>query len=220
MPFVTVRRKAEPKETAETELSYPEIRFVFVHPDRAGVKTLVVEESPRNRTIRCRHHFQDGPYTEFYLAKPWSYMLVRVDKSMTVLLSGLFFSEKPFGGPKEEGILAAPLPNVDYGIDHGMGVCLWAQGKRFGKSYKEVAVQVHKYFWTSDFNTGVRYYDSGRPGEIRASSWLGSLKKWQELTREGKRISWVPIKDERGLEVRTLEDAWGWLSRNRDFNYR
>ena len=218
MPFITVDRKV--KRGKVEELHYPEVKFEIEHEDRKDIKTIIIEGMPQNRLLRMRHAFQSGDYSEYYIQVPWHYMLCRINEKGTILLSAMFFSEEELKSMAQKGVCAAPLPNMDYGRDHGIGCCLWAEGKSFGKTYRKAAVGVHQYWWTSNSNTGVHYYDTGRPKEIQASSWRASMQKWADLTKDGKKIKWISIKSHDAKEeVKTLKDAFDWLSRERDGNY-
>ena len=253
MPFVTVQRKKSPVEM--DEVYYPEIKWALggndhkefyltnhnwgkcgvpKHESLANISTIVIEQAPRNRVIRFRHSFYSGEkYTEFYLAIPWTYYLARVNTSGVILMSAMFFANEELKTVDQKGLCCAPMPNFDYGKDHGLGVCLWKGGHSFGKSRKSAAVKVHEYIWTSDFNPGVTYYDEGRPEEIRASSWHASLGKWEKMTQEGKKITWVPVgakckgptadKGQQlvlGRDAETIKDAFEWLCKTGDHNYQ
>jgi hypothetical protein len=249
MPFVTVARKVKIEE--KDEVYYPEIKWAIAgkdhkafyegqgnvggyghhkHQPLSDISTIVIEQAPRNRTINFRHSFYSGDkYTEYHLAIPWTYYLARVNTSGTILISAMFFANEEIKTTKQKGLCCAPMPNFDYGKDHGLGVCLWKAGKKFGKSRKEAAVKCHEYIWTSDFNPGVGYYDEGRPKEIQASSWPASLEKWQELTLAKKPITWVPVgakckypgpEPTIGRDAETIDDAFEWLCKTADYNYR
>lgn len=228
MPFVTVAKEKD--HTKVEEVYHPEIKWVIEPKDHEGkyagekkdVLTVVIEQAPRKRTINFRHAFYAGDkYTTYYLAMPWTYYVARVNQKGVILLSGMFFSNEELKSFDQEGLCAAPLPNNDYGIDKGLGVCLWKAGASFGKEPKAAVVKAHEYIWTSDFNPGVRYYDSGRPESIHASSWGASLAKWQELTEKDEKIVWVPVKSKVLHRVcKTLEDAFEWLCKESDHLYQ
>jgi len=223
MPLLLGRRAAlKDAVPKKDDVRHPSVVFTIDHPDRPNVKTVVIEEPPRKRTIRVRHNFYAGPYTEYYVWKPFSYLLFRGEVTGKTLLAGLFFANERLESLDQEGVCAAPIPNVDYGRDHGIGICLWVNGKNFGDDVETAAVKCHEYFWTSDFNTAVSFYEDGRPKEICSTSgWLTSMEKWQKLTAEGKAVTWIPIRARDTKQpVKTLRDAWNWLSREKDFNYR
>ena len=226
MPFVTVPRKSE---TKVEEVYHPEIKWrVDDAPKEGGgsrdkeALTVVIEQAPRNRTINYRHSFYAGDkYTQYHLQIPWTYYVARVNKAGVILLSGMFFANEELKAVDQKGLCAAPLPNNDYGRDKGLGVCLWKAGASFGKNPSDAAIKVHEYIWTSDFNPGVNYYDSGRPEAIQARSWPGSLKKWEELTFKKEAITWVPVKNRlTGNLCETLEGAFEWLSSENDYLYQ
>lgn len=228
MPFITIPREKEVSKV--DEVYHPEIKWVIESKDHEGkysgenkdIMTVVIEQAPRKRTINYRHSFYAGDkYTRYYLAMPWTYYVARVNPRGVILLSGMFFANKELKGVDKEGLCAAPLPNNDYGIDKGLGVCLWKAGASFGKNPKEAAIKAHEYIWTSDFNPGVRYYDAGRPESIQASSWPASLAKWEKMTEEGQEITWVPVKSKvLGRMCKTLEDAFEWLCGEHDHLYQ
>lgn len=235
MPFVTVKKKIE--EVPE-EVYHPEIKWKIDadgHEKYEGgtsyagrsilkseVLTVVIEQAPRNRTINYRHAFYRGnKYTQYHLQIPWTYYVARVNTKGIILLSGMFFANKELKKVDQKGLCCAPLPNNDYGVDKGLGVCLWKAGASFGKTPEDAAIKAHEYIWTSDFNPGVNYYDEGRPKEIQAEGWQGSLEKWQALTLEKKEIEWVPVKSNKLKRIcETLEDAFEWLCIERDETYQ
>jgi hypothetical protein len=253
MPFVTVPRKRATEEI--DEVYYPEIKWaikgadhkefylnncnagkkgVIKHADLSDIATIIVEQAPRKKVINFRHSFYAGnEYTQYFLAIPWSYYIARVNKSGVILLSAMFFANEELKTTKQKGLCCAPMPNFDFGQDHGLGVCLWKSGRSFGKNMKGAVVRANEYIWTSDFNPGVSYYNEGRPKEIQTGDWQSSLKKWQDLTLAGKTITWVPAGEkcknpskEGGMELVpgrdavTLDDAFEWLCRTGDHNYQ
>jgi len=220
MPIVTTA-KYETLTHESDKMVLPEIRFTFDPIDGRKYKTYVVADEPKRKSINLRHQFQAGPYTRFFIWKPWSWMLVRPNEQGVILLSALFFSHEELKSVDQPGLLAAPLPNIDYGIDKGLGVCLWQSGRRFGPTPEEAAVNVHRYFWESDFNTGVRCWTEGRPKEIRPkkTGWRGSMRLWQIRTLKNQPVTFLPINDDQGKEVKTLTDAFKWLSRVPDGLY-
>lgn len=201
----------------------PELRFTFENPAGPGMpKTYVIEDSPKIRNIHLRHQFKAGPYSDYRIQKPWSYMLLRVNRDGRVCIGIIYFANKRLETVDEPGLLAAPLPNVDYATDHAEeGICFYQHGKKWGPTPEEAALNAHSFFWGSDFNTGVTCYKKGRPAVITGKrlSWRGTLLLWKRLTVKGIPIEWVPIQDRTGRPINTLKEAFESLSGVRDFNY-
>jgi hypothetical protein len=226
MPMVTSSKV--PAHLVDEKLDIPEAKFEF--PGSGGQKapTFVIEEAPRIRSMRLRHEFQAGnKYSTFVVRKPWSYYLARVSDGGVVLASALFFAKEQIKDKDQSGLLAAPLPNIDYGTYKTLGVCLWVSGKSWAKNQKLAALNCHEYIWTSDYNTGVTYYEKGRPKDIMHTArqkdslrrWLYSMGMWQKLTRAGKEPDWIPVEDHNKKPINTLNDAFQSLSTVLDGRY-
>jgi hypothetical protein len=226
MPFLTSNRKAS--EVKAEEVYYPEIKWEIEDHDgkyegnEKGILTIMIEQAPRNRTIKYREMFYSGGHENYYLQIPWEYYIARVSSKGVILLSAMFFANREITGIDKKGICCAPLPNNDYGKDKGLGVCLWKAGASFGSDPRKAAMKAHEYIWTSAFNPGVSYYEAGRPDEIHSSKgWPGSLEKWQSLTKEAKKITWIPVYSKKlQKDCETLEDAFLWLSKTTDHIYQ
>jgi hypothetical protein len=226
MPLVT--SKQPPKHLVDEKLDIPDVKFEFPGSGKRNAPIFVIEEAPRLRALRVRHQFQAGnKYTTFVVRKPWSYYLARVSDEGVVLASALFFSKTQITDKDQPGLCAAPLPNIDYGTYKTLGVCLWVHGKSWAKDQKLAALNCHEYIWTSNYNTGVTYYEKGRPKEIMHTAkqadnlkrWLYSMGMWQKLTRADKEPDWIPVEDHQHKMINTLNDAYKSLGTVVDGHY-